>query len=90
MTQLTEDMKQNIKTAIGIEGLSFKYAGVFDIYGESSEPVGHRILCRGQVTKGKWVWLGKEPSGPFEFETEKQARLFVREIRKEAKTRTEV
>lgn len=89
MTELTEKMKQRIKDARGIEGMTFKYGGVFDLTSLSREPVGHRALCRGEITNKKWVWLGDQ-DGPYEFENEKQARLFVKEIRKEARSRNEV
>ncbi len=73
MAKLTDEMKANIVNAVGIENLNFKYAGVYDLWEESKEPVCHRVLCRGEVTSKKWVWLGKEPQGPYEFESEKQA-----------------
>ncbi|XAG86495.1 hypothetical protein MRM63_15405 [bacterium 19MO03SA05] len=86
--KLTQEMSENIRNAIGIESLKFKYGPAFDIYDRTNEPAEHRVMCKGAVTENKWVWLGNS-KGIYSFESPSQARLFVREIKAEALKRKE-
>ncbi|NOH26494.1 hypothetical protein [Vibrio europaeus] len=77
--ELTQEMKENIANAIGIKELKLKYSPAFDINSLSREPKEHRILCKGDKTENKWVWLG-DKNGPYSFESPAQARLFIKEL----------
>ncbi len=85
MTTLTSKMKQDAKNAAQIEGLSFKYSPAYDVNDfEATKPKSHRVMCKGNKTKNKWVWLGATDE-PHEFESEKQAKLFIKEIKSQIK-----
>ncbi len=88
MSELTNEMKNRIKNSVRIENLSFKYSLAFDI-DSPDEPAKHRAMCKGEITGNKWVWVGGN-DGAFTFDSEEQARLFVKEIQAEAKRRSEV
>ncbi|EOX3330203.1 hypothetical protein ACPFT1_000504 [Vibrio cholerae] len=86
-TLLTGRMINSIKNAVGIEGLSFKYSPAFDVYAKHcGEPDAHRVMCKGEKTRNKWIWLG-DAEGPFNFESPEQAKLYVKEIKAEAARR---
>ncbi|WP_114794201.1 hypothetical protein [Vibrio cholerae] len=86
-TLLTGRMINSIKNAVGIEGLSFKYSPAFDAFAKHcDEPVAHRVMCKGEKTRNKWIWLG-DADGPFNFESPEQAKLYVTEIKAEVARR---
>lgn len=86
--ELTKEMKEIIKSAVGIEGLSFKYSPAFDVSVKGNEPASHRAMCRGEKTRFKWVWVGGA-NGPYDFDSAAQAKLFVLEMQAEALRRSE-
>ncbi|EGR0523020.1 hypothetical protein ACOKSH_12720 [Vibrio cholerae] len=86
-TVLTEKMIKSIKNAVGIEGLSFKYSPAFDAFAEfGDKPVAYRVMCKGEKTRNKWIWIGVA-EGPFNFESPEQAKLYVTEIKAEVARR---
>ncbi|ENM3926373.1 hypothetical protein DDM60_000123 [Vibrio cholerae] len=86
-TVLTEKMIKSIKNAVGIEGLSFKYSEAFGSFEQFCDlNVAHRVMCKGEKTRNKWVWIG-DAEGPFNFETQEQAKLYVTEIKAEVARR---
>ncbi|EOV1090662.1 hypothetical protein ACOLXF_000301 [Vibrio fluvialis] len=87
--QLTPEMLKNIKEAVGIEQMKFKYAPAYNLFSMSREPSEFRVMCKGKVTHNEWVWLGNK-KGIYKFESPAQARLFAKEIKAEAERRLEV
>ncbi|OEC22186.1 hypothetical protein [Vibrio cholerae] len=86
-TVLTEKMIKSIKNAVGIEGLSFKYSEALDVFAQfCDEQIAHRVMCKGEKTRNKWIWLG-DAEGPFNFESPEQAKLYVTEIKAEVARR---
>jgi len=63
-SSLSEEMKSNIKNAVIDQDMAFKYSPAYDIHSVSREPAEHRVMCKGQKTQNKWVWLGNTNCKP--------------------------
>jgi len=84
-TVLTEKMKAAIFGAVTISGCDFKYSSAVEI--DNKLKLSHRVMIRGEVTKGEWIWVGHSTDGIYEFESAAQARLFIAEMKAEFKSR---
>ncbi|HCE2508280.1 hypothetical protein NPN19_04260 [Vibrio parahaemolyticus] len=77
---LSAKMRENAKIAADIEGLTFKYSLFWDfVFSKGKPPKTHRVMCKGELTENKWIWLG-DSSGPFLFDSPEQAISFIKEI----------